>query len=202
MKAQPVCTFLLVAISAIGAGRAGLADGPPADHRRDMVRVLEAGGPHPSLADEAQVFGRFVGTWDVDYGERADGGKWTHYPGELIVGWVMDGRALQDLFISDPMTPGGERGMGTTLRYFDVKSKKWRVTYIEPVSDTVAQLSGGQEGDRIVLYGEGHQGSKLRWSFNDIKENSFTWRGERSRDGGKTWTLEEEHHMKRRGTSS
>ena len=202
MKAQAICTRLLVVIGAISAGRAGLAQTPPADHSRDMVQVLEARGPHPSLADEAHVCGRFVGRWDVDYGERADDGRWTHYPGELIVGWVMDGRALQDLFINDPMKPGEERGMGTTLRFFDVKSKKWRVTYIEPMSDSVVQLSGGQEGDRIVLYGEGHRGSKLRWSFNDIKENSFTWRGERSQDGGKTWRLEEEHHMKRRGTSS
>jgi hypothetical protein len=88
--------------------------------------------------------------------------------------------------------------MGTTLRYFDNASGKWRVIYVEPPSDTVVELTGGQEGDRLVLYGDGGKGSKLRWSFNEIKEDSFTWRGEMSRDGGKTWQLMEEHHMKRR----
>ena len=54
------------------------------------------------------------------------------------------------------------------------------------------------EGDRIVLRGVDSDGSPIRWSFNDIKPDSFVWRGEKSRDGGKTWKLEEEHHMKRR----
>lgn len=172
------------------------------DPRLEMVRTLQAVGPHPSLVDQANVFGRFVGTWDVDYGEISEDGKITHYPGELVVGWVMDGHALQDLFITDPTSPGGQRTMGTTLRYFDNKSGKWHVTYIEPPMNGVVQLTGGQEGDRVVLYGDGRKGSKLRWSFNDIKDNSFTWRGERSRDGGKTWKLVEEHHMKRHATTS
>jgi hypothetical protein len=42
----------------------------------------------------------------------------------------------------------------------------------------------------------------LRWSFNDLKGDSFIWRGEKSGDGGKTWKLEEEHHMKRRNSGA
>jgi hypothetical protein len=38
--------------------------------RLDMVTALEAVGPHPSLGDQAKVFGRFVGTWDVKYMAR------------------------------------------------------------------------------------------------------------------------------------
>jgi hypothetical protein len=167
------------------------------DARRDMITALESTGPNPSLGEQAKVFGRFLGTWDVDYGEFSEGGKAVHHPGKLIGGWVLDGHAFQDLFIADPMGPGEERSMGTTLRYFDKASGKWRVIYVEPPSDTVVELTGGQEGDRLVLYSEG-QGTKLRWSFSDIKEDSFTWRGEMSRDGGKSWQLMEEHHMKRR----
>jgi len=55
------------------------------------------------------------------------------------------------------------------------------------------------EGDRIVLRGTDVDGYPIRWSFNEIKPESFVWRGEKSRDDGKTWKLEEEHHMKRRG---
>jgi hypothetical protein len=173
-----------------------------ADARLDMITALESVGPNASLGDQAKVFGRFVGTWDVDYGEFSEAGKAVHYSGQLIGGWVLDGRAFQDLFIADPKAPGEERTMGTTLRYFDNASGKWRVVYVEPPSDTVVELTGGQEGDRLVLYGEGRQGAKLRWSFNEIKEDWFTWRGERSRDGGKTWQLMEEHHMKRRPSGS
>ena len=177
-------------------------DATSADPRLEMVRTLQALGPSPALGEQANVFGRFVGTWDVDYGEIGEDGKMTHFQGELIVGWVMDGHALQDLFIAYPTAAGKERTMGTTLRFLDSKSGKWHVVYIEPPTNTIFELTGGQEGDRIVLYGKDKQGSLARWSFNDIKNDTFTWRGEGSRDSGKTWRLEEEHHMKRRTASS
>ncbi|HEV2111199.1 MAG TPA: hypothetical protein VGT99_07585 [Gammaproteobacteria bacterium] len=172
-----------------------------ADPRLEMVRTLEALGPSPALGEQANVFGRFVGTWDVDYGEIGEDGKVTRFPGELIAGWVMDGHALQDLFIAYPSAAGKERTMGTTLRFLDSKSGKWHVVYIEPPSNTVFELTGGQEGDRIVLYGKHKDGSVARWSFNEIKNDSFTWRDEISHDSGKTWRLTEEHYMKRRLTA-
>ena len=36
------------------------------DPRLDMVTSLQAMEPHPSLGDQAKVFGRLVGTWDVE----------------------------------------------------------------------------------------------------------------------------------------
>jgi len=167
-----------------------------------MVTILQAMGPHPSLGDQANVFGRFVGTWDAQYAVFTEDGKATRFPGELVVGWVMDGHALQDLFISYPKAPGKERVMGTTLRYFDQKSGLWRVVFISPTFDTVIKLTGGLEGDRIVLRGQDTDGSELRWSFNEMQPNSFVWRGESSHDGGKTWWLQEEHHMTRRTAAS
>lgn len=168
------------------------------DPRLAMIRTLQAMGPAPSLGNQAKVFGRFVGTWNVDYGEIAEDGKVTHFKGELVVGWVMDGHALQDLFIAYPTAKHKERTMGTTIRFFDRKSGKWHVVYVEPPTNTVVELTGGQVGDRIILYGKDRNGALMRWSFNDIKENSFVWRDEKSRDGGKTWRLTEEHHMTRR----
>lgn len=72
------------------------------------------------------------------------------------------------------------------------------MVFVSPKHGVFLTVQGGAEGDRIVLRGLDADGSQLRWSFNDIKDDSFTWRGEKSRDGGKTWKLEEEHHMKRR----
>jgi hypothetical protein len=170
----------------------------PADPRQQMVAVLSAPGPHPSLGDQARTWDRFVGTWDCDFGFYLEDGSVRHSPGELEFGWVLDGRAMQDLWITYPGKGETERRIGTSIRFFDDKSRTWRVVFVSPQFGAVLTVQGGVERDRIVLSGRDADGSQLRWSFNDIQDDSFTWRGEKSRDGGKTWKLEEEHHMQRR----
>lgn len=70
--------------------------------------------------------------------------------------------------------------------------------FVGPAFGPIASLEGGAEGDRIVLRGRDGEGALIRWSFNEIEPDSFTWRGEVSRDEGMTWRLEEEHRMTRR----
>jgi len=177
---------------------AGAADKPeetPAP-RQAMTTALSALSPHPSLGDEARVFDRFVGTWDCDYTYFLPDVSTKHSVGELEFGWILDGQAVQDIWITYPKEVGKERSIGTSVRFFDAKSKMWRVIFVSPAYGALITVQGGTEGDRIVLRGVDDEGSILRWSFNDIKADSFTWRGETSRDGGKTWKREEEHHMK------
>jgi hypothetical protein len=196
--------FLSCAVLGIsGAGTAVKAGSAPAtDPRLDMVTALQAMGPHPSLGDQAKVFGRLVGTWDGEYNEFSKDGKETRSSGEWIFGWVMDGRAIQDLFIIHPSAARKERYIGTTLRYFDPKSGTWSVTFFDPETNSIATLTGGAVGDsRIVLHDQNTDGKQTRWSFDDIRPDSWVFRDEETRDGGKTWWLREEDHMKRRGAA-
>jgi hypothetical protein len=80
----------------------GVSGTAPTDPHPDLVAALQALGPHPSLGDQADVFGRFVGIWVGEYSEFSKDGKATHSSGEWIFGWVMDGRAIQELFIIHP----------------------------------------------------------------------------------------------------
>lgn len=173
---------------------------PASDPRKAMITALAASGPHPSLGDEAKVFDRFVGTWDCDFTFYNADGTIRHASGELLFGWVLDGRVLQDLWISYPKDRTKERNIGTSIRFFDSQARVWRVFFVNPIYGSM-MVQGGAVGDRIVLRGEDADGSAIRWSFNDIKADSFLWRGETSRDGGKTWRLEEEHRMRRRASS-
>ena len=189
-----------------GIGRAAAAgearDAPATDPRLDMVTALQAAGPHPSLGDQAKAFGRFVGTWDGEYTEFSKVGKETRSSGEWIFGWIMDGRAIQDLFIIHPSVARKERFIGTTLRYFDPKSATWSVTFVDPENGGVETLTGGAVGDdRIVLHSNNSDGKETRWSFDDIRPDSWVFRDEETRDGGKTWRLREVDHMKRRGAA-
>jgi hypothetical protein len=43
--------------------------------------------------------------------------------------------------------------------------------------------------------------ARMRWSFNNIRNDSFIWRGEKSHDEGKTWRLTDEYHLKRRSAA-
>jgi hypothetical protein len=166
-----------------------------------MIAALVAAGPHPSLGPEARLFDRFVGTWDCAYSFHAEDAAVTRASGELLFGWILDGRAVQDVWIGYPKKPGQERTVGTSIRFFDSRSRTWRVIFVAPAFNLVTSVEGGAEGNRIVLRGRDPHGGLLRWSFNDIEADSFTWRGETSHDGGKTWRLEEEHHMTRRKRS-
>ena len=168
------------------------------DPRRDMIKGLGASSPHPSLGEEARVFDRLVGTWDCDYGFFLEDGSVRHKKGELLLGWILDGRAVQDIFVTYPADGEKDRRIGTTVRFFDTALKQWRVVFVAPQGNYLVNVQGGLEGDRIVLRGIDIDGAPIRWSFNDIKPGSFLWRGEKSHDGGKTWKVEEEHHMKRR----
>lgn len=194
---SPLSTISILSLVLVCAGETGAAQQSP-ESRQAMTVALSASGPHPSLGDEARVFDRLVGTWDCDYTFYADDGSASHASGELKFRWIIDGRALQDVWITYPRKGASERGIGTSVRFFDNKLKMWRVVFVGPAAGVLITVQGGVEGNRIVLRGMDDQGSSLRWSFNDIQPNSFIWRGETSRDGGKTWRLEEEHHMRRR----
>jgi hypothetical protein len=122
------------------------------DARQAMVSVLSASSPHPSLGDEARVWDRFVGAWDCDFTFFLEDGSVRHSRGELEFGWVMDGRAIQDIWITYPKEAGKERGIGTSVRFFDSKAKTWQVVFISPAYGAVLTVRGGTEGDRILLH--------------------------------------------------
>jgi hypothetical protein len=204
MSLLPAVVLLCAVLGISGAATTGKGKNAPAtDSRLDMVAVLQATGPHPSLGEQAKVFGRFVGSWDGEYTEYSKDGKTTHSSGEWIFGWVMDGRAIQDLFVIHPSAARKERYIGTTLRYFDSKSGTWSVTFVDPENGAVQTLAGGAVGDdRIVLLSKDAQGKESRWSFDDMRPDSWVFRDEASSDGGKTWRLREEDQMKRRGAAA
>lgn len=165
----------------------------------DLTTALKATSPNPALADQAQVLGRIIGTWDVKYTDFAKDGTAVHRTGEFIVGWVMDGQAVQDLWIVNPSGTRKEREVYTDLHWYDAKTRTWHATFVDPEHGSMAKFTGGPVGsDRYVLETSDLGSKQTRWSFNDIRPDSFVWRDEASNDGGKTWKLQSEYQMKRR----
>jgi hypothetical protein len=202
MLVAPVLTWTALGI---GDAAAASSDAIASDEPRlDLVAALRAPGPHPSLGEQANVFGRLVGSWDVEYTNFSKDGKVSHHrSGEFIVAWILDGRAMQDIWIVDPSGGRKDREVYTEVRYFDAKSETWHVAFIDPEDASVARFTGGAVGsDRIVFESQDLDGTETRWSFNEIRPDSLLYREESSRDGGNTWRLTSEYHMKRRAAAA
>ena len=137
-----------------------------------------------------------MGTWDCDYTHfDEDGTVKERYPGHLTFGWILQGQALQDVWTGDTGDGRGEWQVGTSIRFFDPGTDLWTVVWILPEAAAVVSVSGREIDGRIVLDGVNEDGSRRRWSFNDLRETSFTWRGERSIDDGRSWTLLADYRM-------
>ena len=61
-------------------------------------------------------------------------------------------------------------------------------------------MIGRADGSDIVQLGTRPDGKLLRWSFSEITENSFLWRGEISADQGASWQLNVEFTARRVAT--
>ena len=161
-----------------------------------LVEALHANGPAGRHVEQLDLFGRFVGSWRLHWSGTGPDGRPATMTGELHFGWVLGGRAVQDVWI----VPG--RGMpgegeppvafhGSTIRFYDPAIDAWRSTWVEPVNGRVRRFIGRPDGGDIMLLSD-EEDPQLRWRFTDIAPDSFRWLAEISRDRGATWQFDEE----------
>ena len=160
-----------------------------------LVDALHANHPAADRADKMGLYGWLVGRWTIDAIYHLNEGTIRRSRGEIHAGWVLEGRALQDVWIvpardaqrADPPGPGDF--YGTTLRVYDPKLDAWHILWSDPLNQVYRQQIGRAHGDDIVQDGTDETGAPVRWSFTEITPNSFRWLGERSADGGTTFRL-------------
>jgi hypothetical protein len=163
---------------------------------QDFLEALPADGISPELADADDIFGCLIGSWDLEavlYGQQGEVQK---SRGELHVCWVLEGRAIQDLFIfprradrHSGLPAEGDR-YATTIRTYDRSLKAWLVTFINPAADeTSAQLLARRQGNGIAMEGKLKDGTPIRWRYVEITPTSFHYRAEKSSPEGNSWRL-------------
>lgn len=155
------------------------------------IAMLHADGPAPDRAEKMGLYGWLIGDWEMDGTLHLDDGTVSRNRGEIHFGWVLEGRAIQDVWIF----PGAF--YGTTLRVYDPTLDAWHILWSDPLKQYYTRQIGRARGRDIVQEGKLEDETAIRWSFTDIAPNSFHWLGERSRDGGASWQLQAEFFARR-----
>ena len=169
-----------------------------------MLDVLGAAGPLPGYESQLMLYGQFVGAWEgtvVVY--RRDGTR-REESCEVHFGWVLEGRAIQDVWIGPARKDrtGADRDAskdmyGTTIRVYDPEHDIWQITWIEPTTQAYGRMTGRRQGDDIVQ--EYRDGDTLwEWRFTEITHESFHWIARESQDDGASWQVRNEFFLRRR----
>jgi hypothetical protein len=166
------------------------------------IEGLDAPGPHPQFKDKLMLFGQFVGDWEIlECRNLQPDGTWAMSRGELHWGWILNGRAVQDVWMTTDEKTHRPVTEGTTVRFYDPEMDAWRSTWISATHKVVKTFVGRKVGEDIVLEGRTAEGHPLKWIFSDITPGSFRWHSEESHDDGRTWIMREEMKIRRRGRS-
>jgi len=168
-----------------------------AQHRH--LDGLVAAAPYPGLKNRLMLFGQFVGDWDiVSVRNPNPSGVAFKAGGEVHFAWILDGKAIQDVWMTYDDESKKAVPVGTTIRVYDPGSGAWKSTWISVIRHTVQTFIGRQYREDVILEGVTEAAKPERWTFSDITPDSFSWRSEESSDDGESWTLKEEMIMRRR----
>lgn len=116
-------------VSACGGTATGTTAAP--QHRR-VVELLAADGPDAANPEYLMLYGRLVGSWDVESRWYANGEIGRTTEGEWHFAWVLGGTCIQDVLFRKGAAP---RQFGTTLCFYDAANDAWHVTWMQPASD-------------------------------------------------------------------
>jgi hypothetical protein len=169
-----------------------------------LLQVLGSSTRSNELTDQEDIFGWLIGSWEATVFDYAADGTARESSGEWHFGRVLEGRAIQDVWIVPPRSQRNSKTLskqnnryGTSLRVYDREIGAWRVTWFNPVTGVRNDLVSRRQGADIVLEGTSADGHKIQWSFKDIAPTSFRWLGEYLESDGKTWRLQAEFRARR-----
>jgi hypothetical protein len=168
-----------------------------------LLNALSAPGRCTDIDDADDVYGWLVGSWRMQVLHYREDLRAAPLQGEIQFGWVLEGRAVQDVWIMPPREQRTGTRLAahdmycTTLRIWDPALRAWRVTYLNPATGQRDELIGRRIGAEIVQIGTHANGTPIRWNFTDISRDAFHWTGVALAPDGVTWKLEAEFAAQR-----
>src|SRR5215831_13671605 len=176
--------------------------------------ALRSGAAARDRAEKLGLYAFLIGDWDARIVAFSPDGARHESRGEIHADWVLEGRAIQDVWITPPRAERPAEGaplpplpvtgawFGTTLRVYDPTLDAWHILWSDPATQFYAQQLGRADEEGIVQEGTLPSGAVLRWRFSEITQDSFHWQGSVSRDGGASWRTQVEVFASRSGETA
>jgi len=145
---------------------------------------------HDIIPEEYDYFEQLLGEWNFKWHDNIGTEFESVADGKWIFSRVLEGRAVQDIFITskkNSKTGYLEREYGTTIRVYNPLKKNWDIFY--GTSGEAIQLVAEKEDDQIVITYITPIGFQMKWIFFDIQQDTFSWKNIQSTDKGKTWVI-------------
>lgn len=171
-----------MAALAVAVLTACASPGPP------TIQTLHAQAAFPPQAEQMAAFGRLIGDWDIIVEFRQEDGSWIQAEGEWHFGWILQGRAVQDVWTvyrpgADRSAPDAILGYGTTVRVYDASADAWHVNWMGVHNHNYTRFLARNTGEELVMDAVGEEGDPFQWIFSDITPNSFRWRAQSFSNG-------------------
>jgi hypothetical protein len=145
---------------------------------------------NPKAPPETAQFSFIIGAWDcMIRSMKPDGSGFTERQASWTGYYILDGWAIQDIWVYK--TPDGQTYEGTNVHSFNPETSKWDNRWVASPSLQWKYFQSEMVGDTMVMTGgegKGPNGDFIdRNTFFDIAADSWSWRKDRSFDGGETW---------------
>jgi len=167
----------------------------------DFQKALISNTQNNELQGKLNLFSQFIGDWDFEGIYRKDTSDEYRVPGEWLFSWILDGTAIQDIFICPSRKereinshPNGE--YGTTVRFYNPTKDAWDICY--GGYGFMHVLEAKQVGDQIIVVNKDDSDGLNQWVFSDVTSSSFHWQNRTSYDKGNNWCINFELYARRR----
>ena len=131
----------------------------------------------------------FIGKWDLKTTDVRPDGSFATGRARSEVRYILDGHAIQDDFLM----LGEDDSIifrGTSIRSYNPRTGKYQIVWIMPGIRGITDINAEWKDDRLVSTGKGYDGSGEfleRFEYYDITQDSYSFKMDRSYDGGKSW---------------
>lgn len=152
----------------------------------------------PPAHDAMNDFSWFIGEWSIESSMLQDAEKDIWLQEQLYADhhYVMGGHLIFEHFYG---TLNGEALEAWSLRKYNAQIERWQQCWIDSSSPMMIHWGGtfNEAGDQYTGYAarflndafeiSGEQAA--REVFFNVQADAFSWKYERTADGGKTWTV-------------